>query len=112
AARRALASLGAGPTGRWLALAPKVATITAGYLRITLGGSLFLVLMYVCGALLRGAGDSRSPMMSMLVANLLNASLAFLLIFGHLGLPALGPLGSAWAALTGRAIATLLLLAA
>src|SRR4029453_13095231 len=79
---------------------------------VTLGGSLFLVLMYVCGAVLRGAGDSRSPMMAMLVANVLNAGLAFLLIFGHLGLPALGAQGSAWAALTGRAVATLLLLCA
>ena len=100
------------PTGHWLGLEPHVAAITAGYLQVTLGGSLFLVLMYVCGAVLRGAGDSRSPMLAMLVANLLNASLAFLLIFGHLGLPALGPQGSAWAALTGRAVATLLLLGA
>ncbi|HZS02375.1 MAG TPA: MATE family efflux transporter [Chloroflexota bacterium] len=98
------------PTGHWMGLAPEVAPITAGYLRITLGGSLFLVLMYVCGAVLRGAGDARSPMLAMLVANLLNATLAFLLIFGHLGLPALGPQGSAWAALTGRAVATGLLL--
>jgi multidrug resistance protein, MATE family len=104
--------LAAEPTGHWLGLAPDVAAITAGYLRVTLGGSLFLVLMYVCGAVLRGSGDARSPMMAMLVANLLNASLAFLLIFGHLGLPALGPQGSAWAALTGRAVATTLLLVA
>jgi multidrug resistance protein, MATE family len=108
----ALGWLVAEPTGRWLGLEPQVAAITAGYLQITLGGSLFLVLQYVCGAVLRGSGDARSPMVAMFIANLLNASLAYLLIFGHLGLPALGPLGSAWAALTGRGVATLLLLAA
>jgi MATE family multidrug resistance protein len=98
------------PTGHWMGLTPDVAAITAGYLRVTLGGSLFLVLMYVCGAVLRGSGDARSPMLAMLVANLLNATLAFLLIFGHLGLPAFGSLGSAWAALIGRAVATCILL--
>jgi MATE family multidrug resistance protein len=100
------------PISQWLGLPAEVAVITADYLRITLGGALFLVLMYVSGGLLRGAGDSRTPMMASLVANVINAGLAFLLIFGHLGLPALGTQGSAWAALVGRATATLLLLAA
>ncbi len=100
------------PISHWLGLPAEVAVITADYLRVTLGGALFLVLMYVAGGLLRGAGDSRTPMLASLIANLLNAGLAFLLIFGHLDLPALGTQGSAWAALTGRGVATLLLFAA
>jgi MATE family, multidrug efflux pump len=100
------------PISHLLGLPPEVAGITADYLRVTLGGALFLVLMYVAGGILRGAGDSRTPMYASLGANVLNAGLAFLLIFGHLGLPALGTQGSAWAALVGRAVATLFLLAA
>lgn len=99
------------PISHWLRLPPEVGQVTAAYLRVTLGGSTFLVLMYVAGALLRGAGDARTPMLAVLVANVVNAVLAVLLIFGHLGLPALGTQGSAWAALTGRTLATLLLLA-
>lgn len=95
-----------------LGLPPEVGAITADYLRVTLGGGTFLVLMYVAGAVLRGAGDARTPMVASFVANVVNASLAIVLIFGHLGLPALGTQGSAWAALAGRAVATLLLLAA
>jgi putative MATE family efflux protein len=100
------------PISHWLGLPPDVAVIPAAYLQVTLGGALFLVLMYVSGGLLRGAGDSRTPMLASLVANIINASLAFLLIFGHLGLPALGTQGSAWASLIGRGVATLLLLIA
>src|SRR5262249_42163201 len=96
----------------WLGLPPEVAAITTAYLRVILGGGEFLVLMYVAGAVLRGAGDSRTPMLASLVANLINASLAFLLIFGHLGLPALGAQGSAGAPLIGRGGATLPLSAA
>jgi MATE family multidrug resistance protein len=66
----------------------------------------------VAGAVLRGAGDARTPLVASLGANVVNAGLAVVLIFGHLGLPAMGTQGSAWAALAGRAAATLLLLAA
>jgi putative MATE family efflux protein len=102
----------AGPIAAWLGLPPEVEPITTGYLQVTLGGSLFLVLMFVGGGILRGAGDSRTPMVAGLVANVLNAALTWVLIFGEFGLPALGAQGSAWAALSGRAVATGLLLAA
>ena len=96
----------------WMGLPSEVAAITAAYIQVTLSGSIFLVLMYVAGGVLRGAGDARTPMLAAMVANILNAGLAWLLIFGNLGLPALGTQGSAWAALIGRAVATALLLVA
>src|SRR6185503_11527534 len=46
------------------------------------------------------------------LANLVNVPLAYGLIFGHFGLPALGPVGSAWATFLARALALALLLAA
>jgi putative MATE family efflux protein len=61
---------------------------------------------------LRGAGDSRTPMLVTLVANLVNVGLAYALIYGRFGLPALGAVGSAWAAFVSRGIALALLLGA
>jgi putative MATE family efflux protein len=65
---------------------------------------------FVCGAVLRGAGDSRSPLYASLVANAVNVVLAWLLIFGNLGLPRLEVAGSAWATAIGRGTGAAILL--
>ncbi len=49
----------------------------------------------------QGVGDARTPMLAGLVANVLNAGLAWALIHGHFGLPALGVRGAGY----GTAIA-------
>lgn len=46
---------------------------------------------------LQGVGDSRSPMVVGLAGNVINAGLAYSLIHGHLGLPALGVRGAGYA---------------
>jgi len=46
---------------------------------------------------LQGVGDARTPMRVGIVANVLNALLAWSLIYGHLGLPALGVRGAGYA---------------
>jgi multidrug resistance protein, MATE family len=60
---------------------------------------------------MRGAGDSRTPMLVTLVANIVNVGLAYSLIYGNFGLPMLGAVGSAWAAFLSRGLALLLLVA-
>ena len=47
---------------------------------------------------------------AILVANLINAVLNWILIFGHFGVPAMGVAGSAWATTASRWLLTLLLL--
>lgn len=42
----------------------------------------------------QGLGDARTPMLVGLLANVVNAALAYALIHGHLGLPALGVAGA------------------
>jgi Na+-driven multidrug efflux pump len=92
-------------------LEPAVAQIGADYWRVVSGGSLFLILMLTAGAVLRSVGDSRSPMLATLLANVINAVAAYGLIFGAFGLPELGAVGSAWAATLGRVVGAIALLA-
>ena len=94
-----------------LGVTPEVAAIGASYLQITFSTSVFMVLLFIASSVLRGAGDSRTPMQVTILSNIINAIAAYGLIFGHWGLPQLGAVGSAWGALLGRAIAVSILVA-
>jgi MATE family multidrug resistance protein len=84
--------------------APDVTAAATTYLQVTAATSIALFLSFVCGAVLRGAGDSRTPLQAAVLANVVNIIVAYVLIFGHLGLPALGVAGSALGAASGRSL--------
>jgi multidrug resistance protein, MATE family len=90
---------------------PTVTLIAGSYLRVVLGTLVVLVLAFACSSVLRGAGDTRTPLLCTAIANVVNAVAAWAFIFGHLGFPAMGPTGSAWAATLGRTVSATLLLA-
>ncbi|MBX0330953.1 MATE family efflux transporter [Oscillochloris sp. ZM17-4] len=102
----------AGPIISIFGLEPDVAQIGTDYLRVAMGTGAVLVALLIGGGVLRGAGDSRTPMLVTMVANVVNVGLAYGLIFGHWGLPALGAVGSAWAAFMSRGLALALMLRA
>lgn len=68
----------------------------------------FTAIAFVLSAALRGAGNTRTPMIINVLAHALEVSLAFLLIYGHAGLPALGITGAAIANVAGRSVAAFL----
>jgi MATE family multidrug resistance protein len=83
---------------------PDVADAAITYLRIIAATSVTLLLSFVCGAVLRGAGDSRTPLAAAAIANIVNVAVAYTLILGHFGFPRLEVAGSATGAAAGRAI--------
>jgi putative MATE family efflux protein len=95
----------AGGLMRVLGAADDVAAMGAAYLRIVAGGSIAMMLMMIFGAALRAAGDARTPLMAMVLGNVVNAVLDPIFIFGLAGMPALGVAGSAWATVLGRTAA-------
>jgi multidrug resistance protein, MATE family len=99
---RAIALLGA---------TPDVVKAGGDYLNVVAQMAIFMVLQYVCAGALRGAGDTRTPMIVTGVVNVVNVLVAYTLIFGHFGFPALGVLGSAWGASVARACGAAILLA-
>jgi putative MATE family efflux protein len=58
--------------------------------------------MMVANGIMRGAGDTRTPMWNTLIMNVWNVVVSFVLIFGVAGLPALGIEGAAWGTSTAR----------
>ncbi|MBM3458827.1 MAG: MATE family efflux transporter [Armatimonadetes bacterium] len=100
----------AGPVVIACQLEPDVSAIAAGYFQITTATVLVIVARVIGSGVLRGAGDSRTPMVVTAGANVLNGVLAYGLIYGVAGLPALGAVGSAWATFLARAVAMVVLI--
>jgi MATE family multidrug resistance protein len=63
-----------------------------------------MMIMFNLGSALRGAGDTQTPMRITAFINVINVIVAYVLIFGHFGLPALGVAGSAWGASIARVV--------
>jgi len=91
-------------------LGPEVVSLGTAYLRIICFGAPFIVSALALSGILRGFGDTRTPMLIAAFINILNIILGYSLIYGRLGLPALGVLGSATAALVAQVSGTLLFL--
>lgn len=91
---------------------PEVADLAAGFVRRVMLGVPGVGLVFVVAAGLRGAGDTRTPLLVGLIVNAVNVAGNYVLIFGRLGLPAMGiegsGLASAIAVTTGAVVAMLL----
>lgn len=95
---------------QWMGATPPVAALGSQFLEITALFSIFIGIMIVGGGILRGAGDTRTPMLITAFINVVNIVLDYGLIFGNLGLPELGAIGSAYATTTARGVGALLIL--
>ncbi len=62
----------------------------------------FLAIMLVIGGVLQGMGNARTPMVITMTMNIVNIAVGYILIFGKLGLPALGIRGAAIATVVSQ----------
>lgn len=74
---------------------PQVIKLGIQYVKIVSFGIVFLIPTMVLNAALRGAGNTKLPMFSALVANLLNVVGDYVLIFGYYGFPRMEVKGAA-----------------
>ncbi len=80
------------------------------YLRAAMLSLPLLVVLLVGNGSLRGAGDTRTPMVVTLAINAVNIAVAWALIFGAFGLPRLGVAGAAWGIVAARLAGALMVL--
>lgn len=90
---------------------PDLAVIATGtgYLRIVGWSYLLTAISFSFSSTLRATGNVRLPMVASVLAIGLKTSLSYVLIFGKLGLPAMGVQGAALATLAARALECVLL---
>ena len=93
----------------WLRQPPDVAPLAGAYAQVSIPGTIGVFAFVVLRQSLQALGRMRPIVVTIVVANLLNAGLNWLLIFGHGGFPAMGAVGSAWASTIARLFMALLL---
>ena len=88
-------------------------TINIGlnYFKIVVLGFIFQSLNLSIFASMRGAGDTKTPMLINIFVNLLNVGGNYILIFGKLGFPAMGVTGAGISTSLSHVVAFLILLA-
>ncbi len=93
-----------------LAPAPELQGFATEYVRARALGCVGVALTMVLGAFFRGLGDMRTPLLVTMTAAAANVVLDWGLIFGNLGLPALGVRGAGLATAIAEWLGALLML--
>jgi putative MATE family efflux protein len=91
-----------------LGVAPDVYAGALGFMRVSFVGIIFIFAYGMFQALMRGVGETRTPLLIVLGTVVLNFLLDPLFIFGLGPLPPQGVMGAALATLTTQALAALL----
>ncbi len=99
----------------------ELATLTASYMPVIIGGCFSILLLLQMSAILRALGDGKSPLILLIGSNVLNLVAAVVLVFGNdpnapaifgwataiadaLGIEPMGVLGAAWATIGARSL--------
>jgi multidrug resistance protein, MATE family len=89
---------------------PEVVPIAGAYARACIPGTIGLFAFTVLRQSLQALHRMRPLVVTVVAANLINLLLNWVLIYGHLGSPALGAVGSAWASTIARLLMVPILL--
>ncbi|ADL13353.1 MATE family efflux transporter [Acetohalobium arabaticum] len=89
---------------KWMGASKEVLPLAVSYMRVLFGGMTFMFIFFIFSALLRGSGNSITPMKLMFVSTLINIILDPFLIFGVSFFPELGVTGAAVATIFSRAV--------
>lgn len=97
------------PLLAWLKMEPNPAAITSGYLFAYSMGIPAILLIISLRGLTDGLGHTRIIMVFTLIGTAINIPLNYILIFGKLGMPAMGGVGCGWATTIANWIALIAL---
>jgi MATE family multidrug resistance protein len=89
---------------------PSLAALATVYAQMLLAGSIFVILRTALGSFFVGIGKTRVVMIGNTVGAVANIPLSYVLIFGKLGLPAMGIRGAALGTIGGSLASLVVLL--
>ena len=88
-------SVWGGDIARLMGVTADVQALAAEYIRLVFIWLIWTTGLNILSAIMQGAGDTRTPMEAVILVNILHVVLAWPLIYGRFGLPALGVKGAA-----------------
>lgn len=86
---------GGGELARLMGAAPEVQLLANEYIRLVFLWLVWTTGVNILSAIMHGVGNTRTPMEGIILVNILHILLAWPLIYGKFGLPALGVQGAA-----------------
>ena len=89
---------------------PSVIKLGTEYLGILFIGGIFLIPLMITNSIVRGSGNAVVPLVSALIANIINIVGDYVLIFGKFGFPELGVKGAAIATAVAQMVGFLVTL--
>ncbi|MEI6205613.1 MAG: MATE family efflux transporter [Desulfuromonadales bacterium] len=89
---------------RLMGATPDVQVFAAEYIRLVFLWMIWTTGLNVLSAIMHGIGDTRTPMEAIILVNILHVLLAWPLIYGKYGMPALGVKGAAIAINTSECV--------
>ena len=90
---------------------PEVVALGGDYIRANAPGIFFFIIVIGGEAVFRGAGDTRTPMIVIIIMEVIGTGLAYALINGFWAVPALGVLGAGVARTVASFVGAILMLA-
>jgi MATE family multidrug resistance protein len=97
------------PLLKYLGQPAEVVALAAPWIRVIFLSLLPLMIFQGFRQFAEGLGLTRQAMYLSIMANVVNAGLCYMLIFGHFGAPQMGMMGSAWATVVARILMALLM---
>jgi MATE family multidrug resistance protein len=90
------------PLLRFAGIAPDIISLAVPYSKAMAWGTLPLLLYFAVRRCMQGMNMVRPIAFALVTANLINAGGNWILIYGRLGAPAMGPVGSGWSTAGAR----------
>jgi len=85
---------------------PEIRALAVPYMQVFFSLSIFMIFNFMFNAMLQGAGDTRTPLMIMVVINVIHVFFNYMFIYGFGPFPEMGVTGAAMGTMASRFVGT------
>ncbi|NIN69031.1 MAG: MATE family efflux transporter [Anaerolineae bacterium] len=85
---------------------PELRALGTPYMQVYFALSIFMIFNYIFNAMLQGAGDTKTPLMIMVLINVIHVLFNYVFIYGVGPFPQMGVTGAALGTMTSRFVGT------
>jgi putative MATE family efflux protein len=85
---------------------PQLRALSTPYMQVYFALSIFMIFNYIFNAILQGAGDTKTPLMIMVLINVIHVFFNYVFIYGVGPFPQMGVTGAALGTMTSRFVGT------